>query len=109
MAHECEEAGDCKSFVAVSEKLEVYGVMVIEVAQEGNDGVNGYHNEDANDTMLMSQRWKLIRYRYILLLLIGLQVMGCMPQDQEASHNQCDCTEGCGEYKAKMMESELLP
>jgi len=53
MAHECEEASNCKSLIAVSEKLKVYGVFVVEVAEEGNDGVDGYHNEDANNTRMV--------------------------------------------------------
>jgi hypothetical protein len=55
MTHEREEAGDRESFIAVPKKLEIYSVVIVQVAKEGNDSVYGYHNKDADDTMPVSQ------------------------------------------------------
>lgn len=54
VAHQGEEAGDGKRLVAVSQNLEVYGFLVVKVAEEGDDGVDGYHDEYSNDTAFVS-------------------------------------------------------
>lgn len=50
MAHQGEEAGDCKCLVAVAENLKVDGIVVVKVAEERDDGIDGYHEQDADDT-----------------------------------------------------------
>lgn len=54
VAHEREEAGNGEGFIAVSQNLEVYGFLVIEVAEEGDDGVNRDHDENSNDAAAVS-------------------------------------------------------
>jgi|SRR5690242_8306978 len=44
VAHESEEAGNGEGLVAVSQDLEVDCLLVVQVAQEGNHGVDGYHD-----------------------------------------------------------------
>lgn len=50
MAHEREECGDTESFVAIADYLEVDRVVVEEDAEPCDERVNGYHEENANDT-----------------------------------------------------------
>ena len=54
VAHQCEETCDCKSLVTISDCFIVNRVMVIEVGKEGDDGVDGDHDEDANNSGLIS-------------------------------------------------------
>lgn len=51
MAQEGEETGDCKGFIAVTNDIEVNGMKVKEVRQKGNDGIDGDHEEDTDDTV----------------------------------------------------------
>jgi hypothetical protein len=50
VAHEGEERGDTEGFVAIAENLKVDRVMVKKDAQPGDEGVNGDHKKNANDT-----------------------------------------------------------
>jgi len=50
VAHEGEESGDTEGFVAIAENLKVYRVMVKEYAEPCDEGVNGNHEKNANDT-----------------------------------------------------------
>lgn len=54
MAHECEETGNGEGFVAVAQDLEVYGFVVVEVTQERDDGVYGYHEQNSDDATILS-------------------------------------------------------
>ena len=51
MAHEREERGYGKGFVAVAQHLEVDGVPVESERQERCGRIDGYHEEDANDAV----------------------------------------------------------
>ena len=48
VTHECKKAGDGEGFITVSKDFIVYSMFVVYVGKEGDDGVNGYHNEYAN-------------------------------------------------------------
>ena len=50
VAHEGEESGDTEGFVTVTEDLEVDGIVVEENAEPGDEGINGDHEQNANDT-----------------------------------------------------------
>jgi hypothetical protein len=54
MTHESEEAGNGKSLVAVSQDLEVHGFLVVEIAEEGDNGVYGDHDENSDDAVSLS-------------------------------------------------------
>lgn len=54
VAQKGEEAGNCESLVAVSSELKVYGVMVIKVTEERNNGIYRYHDQNADDTAHVS-------------------------------------------------------
>ena len=49
MAEQRKEGGDRKRFVAVGERLEVYGMPVEPEGEEGGGGVDRDHEEDPND------------------------------------------------------------
>lgn len=48
-----EEGGDHNGFVAVSSELEVERLVVVDVGKKGGDGVDGDHEEDADDVALL--------------------------------------------------------
>lgn len=50
VTHEGEEGGDTEGFVTVTEDLEVDGIVVEENAEPGDEGIDGYHEQNANDT-----------------------------------------------------------
>lgn len=50
VTHEGEEGGDTEGFVAVTEDLEVDGIVVEENAEPCDEGVDGDHEKNANDT-----------------------------------------------------------
>lgn len=50
VTHEGKEGGDTEGFVAVTEDLEVDGIVVEENAEPCDEGVNGDHEQNANDT-----------------------------------------------------------
>ena len=50
VTEQVEEAGDGERLVAVAQDVEVDAVFVEEVGEEGDDGVDGDHEEDADDT-----------------------------------------------------------
>jgi len=50
MAKQSKETGDGECLVAVSENRIVYGVLVEVERQKGHGGVDGDHEEDADDT-----------------------------------------------------------
>lgn len=54
MTHESEKAGNGKSLVAVSQDFEVHGFLVVEVAEEGDNGVDGDHDKNSNDAVSLS-------------------------------------------------------
>ena len=54
MAHEREEASNGKCFITVSQDLEVDGLLVVEVAEEGDDSVDGDHDEDSDNAATVS-------------------------------------------------------
>lgn len=49
MAQEGEEGGDTEGFVAVAEDLEIDGVVVEVDAEPRDEGVDGDHEQDADD------------------------------------------------------------
>ena len=54
VAHECKEAGNGESFIAVSQNLEVNGFLVIEIAEKRDNGVDGNHDKDTYDAATIS-------------------------------------------------------
>lgn len=50
MTKQSKETGDGKCLVAVSEDRIVYGVLVEVERQKGYGGIDGDHEEDADDT-----------------------------------------------------------
>ena len=53
MAQQGEEAGDGEGLVAVAQDLEVDGVHVEVEREVGNGGIDGDHEEDADDTTVI--------------------------------------------------------
>lgn len=49
MAEEGEEGGDGEGFITLGNDPEVYGVPVEPEAEEGGNGIDRYHEEDADD------------------------------------------------------------
>jgi hypothetical protein len=49
VAQEGEEGGDTESFVAVADDLEIDGVVVEVDAEPCDEGVDGDHEQDADD------------------------------------------------------------
>jgi hypothetical protein len=90
VAHQGEKAGDGKSFIAVTEDLEVDCVPIIEVREEGDQGVYGYHDEDADDVLLFP--W--------------FEVMRGMPPYHEQGNGYSYCAKRSRYDEAQMVESE---
>lgn len=51
-AHQGEEAGNGKGFPAIAEDIVVDCFCVVDVGEKGDDGVDGDHEEDADDVAL---------------------------------------------------------
>lgn len=51
MAHEGEESGDTESFVAIADDFEVDGIMVEEDAEPCDEGIDGDHKQNADNTV----------------------------------------------------------
>jgi len=51
-AHEREEARNCKSFPAIAQDVVVDCFCVVDVGEKGDNGVDGDHEEDADDVSL---------------------------------------------------------
>jgi hypothetical protein len=49
MAKQGKECGNCKGFVAFAEDFEIYGLAVVEKAQERGHRIDRDHEEDSND------------------------------------------------------------
>jgi hypothetical protein len=45
VTHQSEEGDNSDSFVAISGDFEIYGMSVICVGEEGNEGVDGNHEQ----------------------------------------------------------------
>lgn len=70
MTHESEEARNGKSLVAVSQDFEVYCFLIVEVAEERDNGVNGDHDKDSDDAVpLLAQVWNCEGVNILLLLI----------------------------------------
>lgn len=69
MTHEREKACNDICFVAVACELEKDGFLVKKEAEEGDDGIDRYHGEDANDAVELTHAL-LPEVRDILLLLV---------------------------------------
>lgn len=61
LAQEREKGGNRKRLVAVADQLIVDGFVVEVDLQEAGDGVDGDHEEDANDT-IASKHWLAVFY-----------------------------------------------
>lgn len=111
MAHKAEESGDTEGLVAVADNLEIDRIVVEEDAEPCDDGVNGDHPEDADNTARESNsvsKW-FSRSRFdkshSLALLDGLAVVQGMAHDQEygyaageeganAAHDEAEAVKG---------------
>lgn len=51
MTEEGEEAGNGESLVTVADDFKVDSVVVEDVGDKGDGGVDGHHEEDADDTV----------------------------------------------------------
>jgi hypothetical protein len=51
MAKQGKECSNRERFVTVAENIEVYGVLVVVGTEPGDEGVNGYHPQDSNNTV----------------------------------------------------------
>lgn len=54
VAHEGKEGGNGEGFVTVADDLVVDGMPVLPDAQKGRDGVDGDHEQNANDVFLLA-------------------------------------------------------
>ena len=90
MAHKGKEGGNGKCFIAVADDLIIDGMPVLPEAQPGRDGVDGDHEQDAND----------------VLLLAGLGVVeGMLPYQEEARDDGYDGA-GASDKGGQPVESE---
>ena len=56
MTEQVEETSDGESLVAIAQDIEVDAVFVEKVGEEGDDGVDGDHEEDADDAVRERER-----------------------------------------------------
>jgi hypothetical protein len=61
VAHESEEARYHVRLVAIAHELEVDGSLIEKEAEEGDDGVDGYHCEDSDDAIWLVCEWQVGR------------------------------------------------
>ena len=95
VAHQSKETRDGKGFVAVTQDLEVYRFVVVQVAQKRDDGVYGYHEQDPNDAANVSKFLRSAQARSrLLLLFVWFQVMCRMPQDEEEGYGEGEGAKG---------------
>lgn len=80
VAEQREEAADGEGLIEAFQDVEVDRVLVVHVAEEGHDAVDGYEEEDANDVSL----------------LVGFEVVRRMGEDEEDADACCDQPEDAG-------------
>ena len=93
MTQQCKERTDRKRLITALKYIEVYRVLVVEVAEEGDDAVDGDEEEDADD----------------VALFVGLEVVGCVHEDQEEAYAERDEAECAAEEEAEVVECEAVP
>lgn len=90
VAHERKEGGYGEGFVAVADDLVVDGVPVLPDAQEGRDGIDGDHEQNAND----------------VFLLAGLGVVEGMHPYQVQTRHGCYDSTAAPDYDGQPVEGE---
>ncbi len=90
MTQQREETRYRKSLVAVPQHLEVDGFAVEEVGEELHAAVDGDHEQDADD----------------VLLLPGPQVVGGVLEDEEEGEHDGDEAEDGGEEEAEVVKGD---
>lgn len=93
MTQQSEETRYRKRLVAISQHLEIDRVFVEQEAQEADDRVDGYHEQDSDDVPLLP--WSEIVRR--------------MLEDEEEGDEDGDGGEDEREEEAEMVESEAVP
>lgn len=90
VAHQTKKGADGKGLVAVAQNLEVDGMVVEAQAQEGGAGVDGHHEQDADD----------------LLLLFRHGIVGRVPHDQVEARKYGYQRRGGGDYEGEGVEGQ---
>ncbi len=124
VAEQGEEGRDGEGLVAVADDLEVDGVPVEAEGQERGGGVDGDHEEDADDAvrvlvslspccsflffppLLSTGRVSRGRRVDVLLLLARLGVVGGVAEDQEEAHGDGDEGGRAGDDQGQAVEGE---
>lgn len=88
VAQQGEEGGYGKGLVAVGDNLEVDGVPVEAQRQERGRGVDGHHEEDADDVFLLAR----------------LGVVRRVHEDEVERHDDCDEGGGGGDDEGELVE-----
>lgn len=92
-AKEGEEGGDGERFVTVADDFKVDTVVVIVEGEEGNGGVDGDHEQNANDVSLFPR----------------FEIMGGMHEDEEEGDEDGDEGKGSGQPQAEVMKGIIMP
>lgn len=93
MAEEGEEARNGEGLVAVAQDFKVDGVAVVEVGEEGDGGVDGHHQQDADDVFLLP--WP--------------EVVRGVAKDEVEGYEEREAAEDCGKEEAEVVEGVTFP
>lgn len=93
MTEQSEETRNSKGLIAIPKDLEVDGLLVEQVREEADDGVDGDHQEDADD----------------VALLPGTGVVGGVHEDEEGGDDEGEGGEDEGQEEAEVVEGEAMP
>ena len=92
-AQKTEERGNRKRLVAVSNNLEVNAVLVVQVREERDCGVDGDHKQ----------------YSYYMSLLIGSKVMRRVHKDEKEGDHNGDETKDGRQPESQPMKCVVMP
>lgn len=112
MAKQSKETGDGECLVAVSEHRIVYGVLVEVERQKGYSGVDGDHEEDADDTTkghCQPSSHQIQLSNHLLSLFPRFQIMCAMARYEVSGHDHRNKSKDGGNDETKPMEGEVLP
>lgn len=110
--HQRKEGGDRERFVAVAQNAVVNGMFVVECAEPGDEGVNRYHQKNANSTTTRARVSGAISEgdglgsEHVLPLFSGFAIMSRMSHDQVKGDKTSNERENTDKDNAELVEGK---
>lgn len=111
MAQQGKEGGDSKSLIAVAEDFEIDAMSVVSVREPGDGGINGNHEENADNAAYNQSGFDDATpfLECSLSLLSRFRVMGSMHQHEVEGQGDSDQGKDGGNILAQLMYGMTMP